>query len=160
MNRNSGEVQASAVQGILNQWALDNHPTLHSPGSGAVHQGPQGASRGPSLTHNALWHPLFPPRPGLQTPSSVLHQFPHPSKPPHPGLSSGFASWRSKLRWQETKNFEPQLMKLKRVAHFMQVRLPLYLLIYVCIYIYINIYIYIYNDYDKETQVTITIFLP
>ena len=42
-------------------------------------------------------------------------------------------------------------MKLKRVAHFMQVRLPLYFLIYICIYIYIYICIYIYNDYDKET---------
>lgn len=51
------------------------------------------------------------------------------------------------MRRQETKNSEPQLMKLKRVAHFMQVRLPLYFLTYVCICVCVCVY----NDYDKET---------
>ena len=94
-------------------------PALRIPGSGTVHQGPQGASGGP---HSLIVHYgtlCFLPVPVCKLPHVSCMSSPHPSKPPHPGLGSGFASWRSKLRQQEIKNSEPQLMKLKRDAHFM-----------------------------------------
>ena len=112
-------------------------PALHIPGSGTVHQGPQGASGGPHSLRVRYGTLCFLPVPVCKLPHVSCTSSPHPSKPPHPGLGSGFASWRSKLRRQETKNSESQLMKLKRDAHFMQVRLLLYFLIYVCVYIYV-----------------------
>ena len=93
-------------------------PALRIPGSGTVHQGPQGASGGP---HSLIVHYgtlCFLPVPVCKLPQVSCMSSPHPRKPPHPGLGSGFASWRSKLRQQEIKNSEPQLMKLKRDAHF------------------------------------------
>ena len=117
--RSSCQVQEAAVQGILNQQALDNHPSPPHPG---VWDSPPGSSGGLWGPHSLIVHYgtlCFLPVPVCKLPHVSCMSSPHPSKPHHPGLGSGFASWRSKLRQQEIKNSEPQLMKLKRDAHFM-----------------------------------------